>query len=141
MNIFMKFMHKSIFSRAYIYLARLSLIGHFQVPPCLYIKMRSCAKPLTWKRFFIPMQIKRSYFHKVLHWPHFEREVCGTLKWPDGDNSKHITNKWNCILSNFIMIIPTLAICQISASWPCLDCSKLGYDPGLVWNLNLNIKN
>ena len=42
-------------------------IGHFRVPPGLCIKTRLGAQPLTWKWFFILMQIKLISTRKVEH--------------------------------------------------------------------------
>ena len=42
-------------------------IGHFRVPPGLYIKTRLSAQPLIWKSFFILRQIKLIFTRKVVY--------------------------------------------------------------------------
>ena len=47
-------------------MSKLSM-GHFWVPPGLYIKTRLTALPLIWKWIFILMQIKLIFTRKVAH--------------------------------------------------------------------------
>ena len=44
-----------------------TLIDHFRVPVGLCFKTRAGAQPLTWKSFFILMQIKLIFKRKVVH--------------------------------------------------------------------------
>ena len=44
-----------------------STIGHFRVPPSLWIKTRSSAQPLIWRWFFILVQIKLIFTREGVH--------------------------------------------------------------------------
>ena len=44
-----------------------TIIGHFRVPPGLCFKTRLSAQPLTWKSFFILMQINLIFTRIVVH--------------------------------------------------------------------------